>query len=283
MNLKSVFNYCKELLVDEYGESEADAISKELIAFHFSITPSALSTKREMIINELDFERIKSSLRKLKEQIPLQYIIEEAWFYNQKFKVTNAVLIPRPETEELVALCLSYCEDNNISILDIGTGSACIPITLDKHLTNATVYSTDISEAALLIAKENNESLKTNVQFIKTDFLEEDNWALLPKVNIIISNPPYIPLVQKEKMQPQVREHEPAIALFVEDENPLIFYEKIEKFARTNLLHNGSIFLETHYDNADDVLALFQTKHFAATKHQDMSGNDRMIVATLCR
>ncbi len=282
MNLKSVFNYCKETLKGEYGDSEANAITRNLLAFHLNLNISDLSIKGDTTVDELDFENIKLSLTKLKQQIPLQYITEEAWFYNQKFKVTNAVLIPRPETEELVAMCLSHCVENNFSILDIGTGSGCIPIILDKHLANVTVYSTDISEAAMLIAKENNDLHKTNVHFIEADFLDEDSWASLPKTNIIISNPPYIPWIQRLNMQLQVRDQEPAVALFVEDENPLIFYEKIEKFARTNLLPEGSIFLETHYDNADEVLALFNTKYFKATKYQDMSGNDRMIVATLC-
>ena len=283
MNLSSVFNYCRNELIEEHQEGEAIAISKNLLAFHLNMEPSFLSIKGDISVNELDFEKIKLSLNKLKQHIPLQYITGEAWFYNQKFKVTNAVLIPRPETEELVALCLSKCAQNNITILDIGTGSGCIPIILDMHLVNANVYSTDISKAALLIAKENNEYHKTNVHFIEANFLDEDSWASLPKANIIMSNPPYIPLLHKEKMMPQVRDHEPAIALFVADKNPLIFYEKIEKFARANLLPGGTIFLETHHDNADEVLALFQNNYHTAMKQQDMSGNDRMIVATLCR
>lgn len=278
MNLSSLIIQCKKKLQADYDEGESTAIIKDLLCFHLGVEHSSLHLQ-DPLVNSEDIEKIETSLVKLEQQIPLQYITGEAWFYNEKFKVTKATLIPRPETEELVELLLKDAGTKTISILDIGTGSGCIPIILSKKLQNSIVFSTDISGEAIAVAKENNEQHKTKVNFIEADFLNENNWSELPRVNIIFSNPPYIPLQNKMDVQPQVRDHEPAIALFVDDDNPLIFYTKIEKFARTNLLTGGKIFLETHYDNADEVLAIFNNEMFNATKHQDISGNDRMILA----
>ena len=281
MTIKELFNFCKIELSLLYQDAEAAAISKELLSFHLEINPNDIGIKSMNIVPEKIVNSIKISLDKLKNNLPLQYVIGEAWFYNYKFKVSSATLIPRPETEELVQLCVKNCEVIKPIILDIGSGTGCIPIILQKKIPNASIYSVDISAEAIAVAEENNASHQTTVTFICTDFLDEKNWDNLPEVNIIISNPPYIPVSNKATMQKQVTDHEPSIALFVTDENPLIFYEKIEKFGRQKLSKNGKIFLETHFDNAKEVHAIFTNEFFTSDIHKDMSGNDRMIVSTL--
>lgn len=281
MTVKEIFNFCIKELSTLYENAESIAISKELLSFHLSIPPNDIGTNSIGIVSDENELAVKLSIEKLQLNTPLQYVLGEAWFYNYKFKVTPATLIPRPETEELVELCVKNCEESKPVILDIGSGTGCIPIVLQKKIEAATIYSVDISSEAIAIAEENNRELKTNVKFICVDFLDEKTWEHLPEVNIIVSNPPYIPTSNKEQMQKQVTDFEPSIALFVPNENPLLFYKKIEKFARKKLLQNGMIFLETHFDNAKEVQALFTTEYFSSVIHQDMSGNDRMVAVTL--
>lgn len=283
MTVKELYNFCKRELSILYQETEAAAISKEILSFHLAINPNDLGIKSMDAVPDESVNEIKISLDKLKTNYPLQYVTGESWFYNYKFKVSSATLIPRPETEELVELCVKNCEELKPTILDIGSGTGCIPIVLQKKIPKASIYSVDISKNAIAIAEENNALHQTSVTFICTDFLDEKTWDNLPEVNMIISNPPYIPVSNKAAMQKQVADYEPFIALFVPDENPLIFYEKIEKFARQKLLKDGKIFLETHFDNAEEVQAIFTNEFFSSTIYKDMSDNDRMILVTLCR
>ncbi len=283
MTVKELYNFCKIELSILYQETEAAAISKELLSFHLGINPNDLGIKSMDTVPDESINNLKISLHKLKTSLPLQYVTGEAWFYNYKFKVSSATLIPRPETEELVELCIKDCEELTPTILDIGSGTGCIPIVLQKKIPKASIYSVDVSAEAITVAEENNALNQTNVIFICSDFLDEKTWQNLPDVNIIISNPPYIPVSNKNKMQKQVTDFEPSLALFVPDENPLLFYNIIEKFARQKLLKDGKIFLETHFDNAKEVQAIFSNEFFSSVIHKDMSGNDRMVAVTQCR
>jgi release factor glutamine methyltransferase len=198
-----------------------------------------------------------------------------------KLKVNENVLIPRPETEELVGMIITNNQQNSdIKILDIGTGSGCIPIALKKHLPDAVITSIDFSEGAILVAKENASIQNTAIQFIHVDFLDESGWTSFPKFDVIVSNPPYIPLNEKEKMDKNVTAYEPGMALFVPDNDPLLFYKKIAAFGKKHLNPEGKIYLETHEDYAKETAAAFTALQYEhVVIKEDMFGKERMVIA----
>jgi release factor glutamine methyltransferase len=212
---------------------------------------------------------------------PIQYITGHTWFMGEPYIVNEQVLIPRPETEELVEWVIEYAaiKGKALRILDIGTGSGCIAIALKKAIPEATVAAIDISTSALKIAKTNAAALKADIEFITLDIL---NTAFLPdQYDVIISNPPYIPMQEMKNMDLQVTDHEPNIALFVPDEDPLIFYKAIARLAKLHLDANGQLFFEIHYDQGDTLIALLDEMHFHAELRTDLFGKYRMIRASL--
>lgn len=212
---------------------------------------------------------------------PIQYIIGKSWFLGNDYFVNESVLIPRPETEELVEWVSEYAQIINkpLHIADIGTGSGCIAIALSLLLPDATVTGIDISEDALKVAKKNATALTANVEWVQQDILMS---ASLPaNYDIIVSNPPYIPLREKATMQDQVTLHEPDIALFVTNEDPLIFYKMIARLGKQALNKNGQLFFEIHYDQGPALLKLLDEMNYHAELRQDMFGKDRMIRASL--
>lgn len=212
---------------------------------------------------------------------PIQYILGKAWFMGSELMVNEHVLIPRPETEELVEWVISYASIINkpLSILDIGTGSGCIPIALKLALSNCTVTGLDISKDALGVAQMNAVNLNAAVEWMEVDIL--NTAALETTYDIILSNPPYIPLREKKEMQEQVLNFEPAIALFVSNEDPLIYYRAIAKIGKQNLSKNGQLFFEIHYDKGKAILALLDELNYHAELRQDSFGKNRMIRASL--
>ncbi len=212
---------------------------------------------------------------------PIQYILGKAWFMGNELMVNEHVLIPRPETEELVEWIISYASIMNkpLSILDIGTGSGCIPIALKLALPNCTLTGLDISKDALAVAEINANNLKATVEWIEQDIL--NTAALDTSYDIIVSNPPYIPLREKKDMQVQVLNFEPSIALFVSNEDPLIYYKAIAKIGKQNLSKNGQLFFEIHYDKGKAILALLDELNYHAELRQDSFGKNRMIRASL--
>lgn len=212
---------------------------------------------------------------------PIQYILGKAWFMGKELIVNKNVLIPRPETEELVEWIISYSNIKNkpLSILDIGTGSGCIPIALKLALPHCNLTGLDISKNALKVAQLNANNLKLEINWLELNIL--NTVALENTYDIMVSNPPYIPIREKASMQKQIVDFEPALALFVSDEDPLIFYKTIAKIAKQNLSKNGQLFFEIHYDQAQAILALLNELHFHAELRQDSFGNDRMIRASL--
>jgi len=211
---------------------------------------------------------------------PVQYILGQADFYGLKFKVSPAVLIPRPETEELVYWILENKTPENPTILDIGTGSGCIPITLKRKMPQAAISAIDVSPTALEMAKANADLNKTAISFILTDILEERLWSMLSSYDIIVSNPPYIPQEERKLMPKQVLDYEPDLALFVENEHPLIFYKKIGQFALQHLNKGGQLYYECNEFNAKKVAVLLQDLGFSKVElTKDMEGKERMIRA----
>ena len=227
-------------------------------------------------------EAIDSITERLKTNEPVQYVLGEAWFGGMKFKVNKNVLIPRPETEELVDWVVKEIENlklkiENLRILDVGTGSGCIPITLKKKLPNAAISAIDVCSDALFIATENAIEHNTDVDFILLDFLHEEKWQELGQFDIIVSNPPYVKQSEKDGIHVRVKEFEPHLALFVPDNDALLFYKKLSDFSLKHLKKGGNLFVEINETLGAAVIELFKSAGFMDTElKKDMHGRDRM-------
>ena len=225
------------------------------------------------VLNKSQLSKIKQIVAELKTHKPIQYIFGKTEFYGLKIKVNEHTLIPRPETEQLVDWIL---KENFVAALDIGTGSGCIPIALAKH-TDAKVLAIDVSEDALLIAEENAKNNEVEIDFIHQDILQTN---YLQKVDLIVSNPPYVLESEKEKMQENVLDYEPELALFVEDKNPLIFYKKIASLAINFLNENGKLFFEINAKFGKETIEMLADIGFVNIElKKDMNDKDRMIKA----
>ena len=218
----------------------------------------------------------------LLDHTPVQYVLHEAWFYDMRLYVDESVLIPRPETEELVDWVVRDARNLELEIrhsaLDIGTGSGCIPLAIKKKLPALDVYACDISEAALNTAKKNAIDQQLSVHFHLLDILSPGDRDQLPMFDIIVSNPPYIPQKDKDTMAANVLQYEPALALFVADDDALLFYKAIADFASVHLNKNGAIYLEIHEDKGESVINLYRQRNFSNIElRKDMQGRDRLI------
>ena len=232
-------------------------------------------------LSEVQVNELKKYGEELVKGKPIQYILGKAWFMGKEYIVNEQVLIPRPETEELVEWILEYAEIINkpLHIIDIGTGSGCIPIALKTALPNCNIAGLDISEGALAVAKLNAVQLNATIEWLQQDILMS---ASMPSnYDIIVSNPPYIPFNEKVNMQVQVKNYEPALALFVTNEDPLIFYRIIARLGKQCLNPNGQLFFEMHYDQGKAIQSLFDEMGYHAELRKDMYGKDRMIRASL--
>jgi len=270
-------------LIKTYPQEEILSFFFLLIQYRLDLTRTDIALNPYQIINEMDNIFFQDALKRLKEETPIQYIIGETEFYGLPFKVNPDVLIPRPETEELVAWILKEAKQKKeIKILDIGTGSGCIAISLARHLPHATVYAIDISKEALKVAAQNAILNKVQVHFIEKDILTKINPSKrdleFQKFDIIVSNPPYIRDLEKHEIQNNVLQNEPNIALFVKDENPLLFYDRISDFAKEHLNLNGLLYFEINQYLGKENLALLENKGFKNIElRKDVFGNDRMI------
>ena len=242
----------------------------------------ALNPNQEISIADQSF--FTDALQQLQKEIPIQYIIGVTEFFGLPFYVDKNVLIPRPETEELVEWIISYTklktQNSKLNILDIGTGSGCIAISLAKNLKNAEVYALDVSKDALIVAQKNAELNKVDIQFINDDILI---LIKLPKqFDIIVSNPPYVRMLEKQEINNNVLNNEPHVALFVDDNNPLLFYDKIADLAIKNLSENGVLFFEINQHLGKETVELLKNKGFTNIElKKDIFSNDRMVKATL--
>jgi release factor glutamine methyltransferase len=230
------------------------------------------------------YESLLQILKEVKTGIPLQYVIGETEFYGLSFKVNPSVLIPRPETEELVEWILSDTRMSKISpeglkIVDIGTGSGCIPISLKFHIPEAQVYALDVSPTALDVSKQNAALNATRIHFIQDDILNPINSELREeKFGIIVSNPPYVTEAEKQQMLPNVLDYEPHLALFVPNEDPLIFYKAVADFTIKHSDTNVSLYLEINENLGQETVTLLEQMGFKNIElRQDLSGKDRMI------
>ncbi len=260
-----------------YEEREARSITKIVFENKLELQAHQMAFERFRILTQEQEKQLNEILKRLLTHEPLQYILEEADFYGLKFKVSKSVLIPRPETEELVDWILREVR-SEIQILDIGTGSGCIPISLSKNFAQAKIDGCDISEDALLVAEENNRLLQTRVTFFKHDILTENLSA--NKYDVIVSNPPYISLDEKETMCSNVLNYEPHLALFVSGDDDLIFYRKIAEQSLHTLKPKGKLFLEINEAKGKEVVEILTDFGFTNIElRKDLSGKDRMVKA----
>ena len=232
-------------------------------------------------LNKEQQAKIEDYAQQLLAGKPIQYILGKAWFMGNELMVNEHVLIPRPETEELVEWIISYASVMNkpLSIIDMGTGSGCIPIALKLALPKCTLTGLDISKDALAMAKMNAKNLNASIEWMEEDIL--NTAALDTSYDIMVSNPPYIPLREKKDMQEQVLNFEPSIALFVSNEDPLIYYKAIAKIGKQNLSKNGQLFFEIHYNQGKAILSLLDELNYHAELRQDSFGKNRMVRASL--
>ena len=279
---KTLFNQLVSEITSVYEENEAKSIVYLLLEQTLNLSKTDILLDNH-IVQSFDFQHI---MLRLKDQEPIQYIIGETEFYGRKFKVTPATLIPRPETEELVQLIidneqLTKSIDYKLNILDIGTGTGCIAISLACELPDSQVYAYDISEEALKIAKENAEMNGVNVIFEQVNILESFTVHPLP-FTVIVSNPPYVMNAEKLQMEQNVLNYEPHLALFVEDSNPLIFYKAIVEFASKNLINKGLCVVEINQAFGFETAELFWNQGFRYVEVvKDMFRKDRFVKALL--
>lgn len=274
-----------------YGKDEVDSFFFLCTEHYLNVPRIQLTLEPEFTITKLETDTFFEVLEGLKQQKPIQYILGETEFYGLPFKVNENVLIPRPETEELVDLIIrchsEQCKESKFKILDIGTGSGCIAISLAKNIPNAEVYALDVSKEALGIARQNAELNNVDVTFIGADILKIKNSSHWEDVaqrqkgfiyDVIVSNPPYVRNLEKQEIKPNVLENEPHIALFVEDENPLLFYKAITEFAVNNLKLNGELYFEINqYLGNETKLLLVDANLEEVELLKDLNGNDRML------
>ena len=246
---------------------------------HLNLKRIDIALKSDMIVAAQTFEYFEMVIERLLNYEPIQYILGSTFFFGSDFIVDKQVLIPRPETEELISWILEQVDTNQpIKILDVGTGSGCIAISLAKQLPRAEVYAMDISSGALSIAKQNAEANGVVVQFIEASVLEWENQDLL--FDVIVSNPPYVRESEKEMMSPNVLNHEPRLALFVENNNPLLFYKAILEMSKKNLTIEGLIFFEINEYLAEETKSLFLSTFFEGVQLKaDIFSKKRMLCA----
>lgn len=231
-------------------------------------------------VSESELLTYSKWVKRLKNHEPIQYIIGKAWFMDLEIVVKDIVLIPRPETEELVNLILERTTYKNIRILDACSGSGCIALAVKHYLKEASVFAFEFSKPALELSKENAKRLELDVQFIETDLLNDSIQNLPNQLDFIVSNPPYIPLSEKSSMAAHVSEKEPSIALFVEDSDPLIFYKRLSELAVTNLKPGGHLYVECHKPFTGMVKDLFNSFGLVEVLiRKDLSGNERFVSA----
>ncbi|MFN4006047.1 MAG: peptide chain release factor N(5)-glutamine methyltransferase [Chitinophagaceae bacterium] len=281
MTIQAAYQWLLQQLFERYDTREAANIANWLME------EATGFTKIDRIINK-DFKlsveqqtTITSWGEALTKGQPVQYVLGYCYWGNMQLKVNAHVLIPRPETEELAAwIVKSVANDTPLSIADIGTGSGCIPIYLKKHLPQGEVYAIDVDANALQVAQANAIAQQTTIHFKQLDALRANEWQVLPPLDVLVSNPPYVLLSEAETMMPHVLDHEPHLALFVPDTNPLLFYQAIATQGLQYLKQDGWLFFEINEQYAAATVVLLEKLGYTnIVVQQDMQGKDRMLRA----
>lgn len=278
--MQAAIKHIRTSLRGLYPDTEIGSFTYLILSKVSGLSRTEIIVNKNTIFSTEQHQEIDSFIEKLKMFVPIQYILGETEFYGLKFSVDNSVLIPRPETEELVEWIQKDNHENQCSILDIGTGSGCIAIALKHVLPQASVSAFDISEDALKTAIKNANLNDVEINFANIDILQRPEFS--EKWDIIVSNPPYIPASEKAEILPNVLNHEPHLALFVSDSHSLVFYEEIARFALKQLKEKGKLYFEIHSKAGESCVNLLREMGFKSVElRKDMAGNDRMIKASL--
>lgn len=287
--IKDVIRFFREELHGLYDEAEIETFIAFCFEDFINVKRFEISLKANDTISESELLKFNFAVKELKKHKPIQHILGKADFYGLKFIVSKNVLIPRQETEELVQLVIKENQYNSIldtsySILDIGTGSGCIAIALKKNIPDAGIYAIDVSEEALMIAEQNAELNNVNINFIKQDILSSvlANELFKKTLDLIVSNPPYIRELERKQMSANVLNYEPHLALFVPDDNPLIFYKGIANFAIKHLKPQGKLYLEINEYFGEETKELLEKKGFKdVVLIKDINGKNRILRASI--
>jgi release factor glutamine methyltransferase len=277
MTTGAAYEYLSQALRAAYDPREAASVADLVMESRLGLRRMDRILRKTEPLEPAQVTQLQADLDALLRHHPVQYVLGEAWFDGLLLNVNEHVLIPRPETEELVHWVIDE-QRAATSFLDIGTGSGCIPVALKKHLPHADMHAVDISEGALEVAGKNAERHNTPVKFRQADFLDETTWASLPRVDVLVSNPPYIAAAEKSGMHDRVITHEPHLALFVPDSDPLLFYRKIARFSPPGT----TVYLEINEAWGPQVAAVLEAEGLIdVTLRRDMQGKDRMVRATV--
>ena len=287
MLLKEIKNVYHKELDKIYPKEEVDSFFAMLIAHYLGLERFILVMQPNLVISKLEEGPLFEALAQLRLHRPIQYIIGTSHFMDMDFFVNENVLIPRPETEELVRWIIednssveTYAHNRRPTILDVGTGSGCIAVALAKNMPNFSVHALDVSDDALEMARANIKLNKTDVVLKQADIFDTED-AIVP-YQIIVSNPPYVRMQERMKMGRNVTEYEPELALFVSDENPLIYYKAIAKFAKKNLVKKGCLYIEINQYLAKETEQLLKDDNFSEIElRKDLFGNDRIMKASI--
>jgi release factor glutamine methyltransferase len=274
--------YINHTLKDLYPPGEIKGFTRLIADYVCGLQPHQLLMCKSKELSDTEKKEIERIVERLRQWEPVQYILGETRFYGLRFSVNPSVLIPRPETEELAGLILKECTGKSLRALDIGTGSGCIAVTLSRYLPGAEVVAVDISEEALQTAEANNRANHTAVSFIQTDILstERAKEEIGGTFDLIVSNPPYVMEREKGRMEKNVLLYEPEQALYVPDNDPLLFYRKIARFGQDKLNSGGLLYLEINAQCGHETVCLLQQEGYKKVElRQDVFGKDRMIKA----
>lgn len=278
-----LFNELVGELEELYSQEEAINIMRIVFQEKLGLSRADMALQNEQTVDDKSRKLIFQIAEKLIEGQPVQQLLGSVRFLNAKLRINKNVLIPRPETEELVDIIIKENrEEEDLQVLDIGTGSGCIAISLANSLEGSLVKALDISQPALELARINAIANNAAVDFMNLDILEEDNWKKLKSFDIIVSNPPYVLETEKENMHVNVLNHEPHVALFVPQDNPLLFYDKISDMALKHLTKNGKLYFEINAAYGQETKRMLLKKGFAeVTLRKDMNGRDRFVIGCL--
>ncbi|MCK0191841.1 peptide chain release factor N(5)-glutamine methyltransferase [Arenibacter sp. F20364] len=284
MLLKEIKNIYHLELDPLFPKEEVDSFFYLVIDHYLGLERFVLAMQPNLVVSKDDEDPLFYALSQLKQEQPIQHILGKAHFCELEFYVDENVLIPRPETEELVYWILDEVQkrdsSDEVKILDIGTGSGCIAVSLAKNLPYTKVYALDVSKKAIQIAERNAEENEVDISFIEADILLMESFK--GKFDIIVSNPPYVRELEKLEMKNNVVGHEPGLALFVSDQDPLVFYKKITHFALGHLEKNGVLFFEINQYLGKETKQLLEEENFLEIElRKDMFGNDRMLKGQL--
>ena len=278
MTVKELIDTIIDNLQPLYDRREAAAIANLYVQSRTGLPNYEVALRKNESVSDSLLNLFREDIISLKRGVPVQHVLGEAEFYGLKFAVSPSVLIPRPETEELVQMVVNECSDQEVRILDIGTGSGCIAISLAKLLPKASVFATDISSDALEIAKKNAAVNGVGVTFTRHDILSGTVPFMNTGFDIIVSNPPYVPFSDRSAMHVNVAEHDPEIALFVPDNDIFVFYRAIAKTCINVLKDNGKLFVETYHLHQERLAEMFKNNGYSRVGQiEDLNGKQRFL------